>query len=391
MKRRWARGEKLLWLAPLLFALAAFAALWAPQIMHRMRGLPDATLTVTGTPARTLLLTISDDGATLVAVNPNYGVRPDNGAGLYFWDARMLHPDARWNLARNRALQGGTADTMNAVFAIAPDAQSFAFSHQNIGGKSKPFLLFDLTTDRVRWQLAGMTNVSYTRFSPDGKIVGLGTKAGADAIEFLMVRVADGRVMSRWTVPNSRHLSGFARFVWTPDSQAVITRGFEPLVPGEKDLEKVRYPLETRRVSDGHLVRSFPTRAVAQLDASRDGKNLVAVTFSQLVPGGLQNFQVNVWDATTGRELWKWPTNFQNWSAINDAEFSPDGTMVAVFIKSERKIQLFDAQTGELQRTLALSKTDGGFGTNDILVWAPDGKRLFVAGTSNEIFVWNLN
>ena len=45
-KRPWTRGEKLLWLAPLLLIVGAGAALWGPTVARRVKGLPDAVLRV---------------------------------------------------------------------------------------------------------------------------------------------------------------------------------------------------------------------------------------------------------------------------------------------------------------------------------------------------------
>ena len=175
-----------------------------------------------------------------------------------------------------------------------------------------------------------------------------------------------------------------AHFAWMPDDRFIIARGFVPLDPKEKDPAKKRYALETRRVSDGKLVRSFPTRALVNFDLSPDGRFLVTVTANSVFSGVLNRFEVAVRDAVSGRELWKSSGEV----SATDAEYSPDGTRIAV--SNSRQIAILDAQTGTVQRTLRVPDHDGVFGFGDVLQWSADGKRLFLSDHT-AVFVWNLS
>ena len=112
----------------------------------------------------------------------------------------------------------------------------------------------------------------------------------------------------------------------------------------------------------------------ATLDADASGM-VYAVAFSPdgktLASGGAGG-KVQLWDAETG-ELRRTVDGHKFW--VQMAAFSPDGRTLATATPSD--VKLWDARTGELKRTLG--EQDSGNSWQKI-TFTPDGKRIAIVG-----------
>ena len=70
-------------------------------------------------------------------------------------------------------------------------------------------------------------------------------------------------------------------------------------------------------------------------------------------------------------------------NAVRSAAFSPDGERI-VTASDDKKVRIWDAQTGEHLRTL-----EGHSGTVWTVIFSPDGKRIVTASEDKTVRIWN--
>ena len=379
-KRRWTRGEKLLWLAPLLLVVAAGAALWAPRIARRTAGLPER-LQITP-DGRIHTLALSRDGSTLAATTVESYAPKTDGGRLYLWDARTLKPRAPWK--NTPAFR-----TANLGLALAPDAKSVGYARVDSMkmGQNKTYVLFDVSTGKARWKIKGRFLLTKVRFSPDGALLGI-TEGAKTGVQYQIRRVSDGTLVRQWLAPNLTMSD--ADFAWAPDGKTVVCTARKPDATPEPDaladykkwLAARQYTIEIRRLSDGKRTRVWNTRPVLSFDLSPDAQTVAAIT-GERTTTGFDKVRVTVMDSATGREKW----NFGDADYLPAAAtFAPDGATLAVAPGGFNGLVLLDAQTGKIKRTLRYP----GNVRSRILLWSPDSKRLFASGES-AVLVWDLD
>ena len=390
MKRNWTRAEKWLWATPLIFVIAAGVAAWGPQVARRQLGRP---IVLTATPAKSSSLrsiALSGDGA-LLAASCSESSNPKNPGGkILFWDMRTLKLLA---LGQSNGVDnlnnGNVRYNDNFAFVLAPDAKTVGFCRRVLfpNGKKQPFTLYDVATGKARWKLNGNDWSFAAHFSPDGQTLGV-TRGVKDDVEIVFMRVADGTLIRRWTIPQVWFDA--TDFAWSPDGKTIVTVGSFP-APEEKyhgQMLKLKFRFEIRRADTGKIMRFWATRRVTNFNLAPDGRSLVAVTCDR--EGIMQkNFRAAVIDVATGRERWRFGGTE---NVPMSVRFSPDGTTIAVQVSYRKDwVAILDAQTGKLKRTLSTGGAPMNFVENaTALAWAPDGKRLYARG-KNAVLVWDLN
>ena len=388
MKRQWTRGEKLLWLAPLIFVAAAGVAVWGPTLARRSVGLPRQLETSPGIVLRSLAL--SEDGTLLAATGTAYSspLTPLGGV-IYFWDARTLAPLPNWN----RGAGILSVDTANAALALSPDAQSVAYAPFASAYSNPTFMVFDRTKQQKKWGLNGDFSMARARFSPDGTRMGFTLGVAGGGTRFLIARTSDGKVISQ--MPSAKTADYQARLAWAPDGKTVAL-----LVANGRTPTNSKFDLQIRRAQDGKLVRSWPSPWLSTFGFSPGGKELLTLVApsSNATPSSPFIMVVALVDASTGREKWRYADKSaaQNGGApffgfIVDARIAPDGKTVAAILSSTQRVVLLDARTGALKSTLvATQRTSTSFGLDSDLAWSPDSKRLYARG-QNAVLVWDLD
>ena len=393
MKRKWTRGEKWLWATPLIFLVAAGVAVWGPQVARRQLGWP--TRLETTPESRIATIALADDGSVLAATTgESYAPKADGGK-LYLWDAHSLKPTAPWRGNPASKLINAPAFRSEKIgLAISPDAKFIGYAPINLmnKGNNATYHLFETATGNVRWKISGKYLFTHVHFSPDGQQIGIEetTKSG---VEYQIRRVSDGVVVSRWI---SKGASVFdADFVWASDGKTIVCRSQipDPLpIPDTGDgfakwLAARQYTFDTRRVSDGQLLKTWNSPPVLEFDISPDGRFIAFTTGTRNRNTGFNKVHLMMVDSATGHQQWDAGTDLPHPTAVR---FSPDGNNIAVMLSGmQATIALLDARTRKNQRTLKMkdSSRSGSFSTE--LAWAPDGKRLFAIGDS-AVLVWDL-
>ena len=221
--------------------------------------------------------------------------------------------------------------------------------------------------DRLQ-QLAmwGKGRISQLAYSPDGKLLAVGTTAGvwlydAGTLELL-----------RFIQTNSEVLT----LAFGPES-TTITAHLEGYLTGRGGKDIMRWDVET-----GELVGHWEVgiRNLLHVVFSPDGKTLASV---------LEDGQVGIWEIESGRLLAALNADSgQREQLIGTLAFSPDGKLLAAE-GPDLAIQLWEIETGQIMRTLS------GHGdaqmvhpTIEHLTFSPDGTLL---GSRADVSrVWNV-
>ena len=392
MKRKWTRGEKLLWAAPLIFLIGAAVAAWGPEVLRKQLGRPTVLRATAPKGSSLRSIALSSDGALLAASCSESSNPKINGGDILFWDAHTLKP---LSLGKSNSVDifnnGNAQRTDNFAFALAPDAKTLGFYRRVLmpNGAVQPFTLYDVATGKARWKLSGTDWINTAHFSPDGQTIGITHGINKHDMEVVFLRVADGTVTHRWTVPQV--WTDTTNFAWAPDGKTIVTVGNFPAPLdkyGRQTLD--RYRFEVRRADDGKILYFWATRRVNNFDLSPDGRSLIAVTYEQ--EGGANvKFRAAVIDIMTRRERWQFGDDDSENRPLA-ARFAPDGVTIAVRTSRWKERVLFiDSQTGQVKRTLSTSGAPINSVSNSTgLIFAPDGKRLYARG-QNAVLVWDLD
>ena len=383
MKRKWTRGEKWLWAAPLIFIVAAGVAAWGPQVVRRQLGRPKVLTIPTDRYIRAIAL--SRDGSILAATG-------DSGAAqnkVYFWNARTLQPSATWDSAKNRI---GSYD--NSALSLSPLGDTVVLAPFD-NGRPVPLVSYNRRTQTPKWALAGGFFQSFSQFSPDGTLVASAQSVMA-GVEYVIVRAADGKVISRWKIPDLT--PELSRLAWAPDGQTVIAIGAVRYSSekNEAGAQLGQCTLEVRRACDGQLLRSGPSPVPVpeNLAIAPDGRSLVTLSMPDI--GKSSAFwQVEALDIATGRARWKFQRrdvdyNRTSFYMCSDVVYAPDGKTLVALEPSSGVVFWLDAHSGALKRTLKVGGQIGGQSAPDALAFSPDGKRLYARG-QNAVLVWDLD
>jgi WD40 repeat protein len=208
-------------------------------------------------------------------------------------------------------------------------------------------------------------------YSPDGKIL-----AGSCAGKIILWEAATGKRLRQLPIGAAGWLSRRA-LAFSPDSKVLAVAHGKHLHTAAVIGEKFRNEISFWDVASGRYLRSFKSRDVglaSSLCFSPDGKSLAL--------GGVGP-RFYVWEAATGKELWK--TTLPG-GTFGDFVFSPDSKCLALITHRRREeVELWDAATGKPLRTVEHPKNDG----IAAVAFAPDGKTL-ASATMDRLFLWEV-
>jgi WD40 repeat protein len=111
------------------------------------------------------------------------------------------------------------------------------------------------------------------------------------------------------------------------------------------------------------------------------GDKLALSPDGQQAVGGCCFSQVQVWDLTARRELWRMPHPYD----VTSVAWSPDGLRIASASRSQT-ICVWDARMGRRLLTLR-----GHRGIIDAVAWSPDSQRLASGGHDGTVRTWDLS
>lgn len=359
----------------------------------------DGLLATSLTPDHQILATVNQKGQVkfwtlegkLIQTTPAHSQKisslsfsPD---GRHFATASADKTVKIWTLAGKliTTLVGHSEEVLSVNFS--PDGNTLATA-----SKDKTVKLWDLTGKLLHTFNGHEDEVLDVRFSPDGKLI-----ASASADDTVKI----------WSIDTQKQLytlqghGGKASEVsFSPDSKTIATASanrtvklwrLEGMLPnfsgnhvsispdGEIIAVSNQQGIITLRQRDGTLLRSFKAHEgeITKVLFNPVDKNLVTL--------GKDN-QIKLWDLSVNLlKSWQWKQEISNsiFDSIQDANFSPDGKILATIGGSERKIQLWNLE-GVLLRSWQV---------DNIVVtsvnFSPDGRTLVTAGDKT-VKLWDL-
>lgn len=279
-----------------------------PGYVNRLAFSPDSRLLLFGDGDGVLVLTAAEDGRVIRCISAHtWGIRgvvfaPEGHAVLSCGDDGTIRLHAVADGSELRCLHGHDGAVLAA--AIAPDGSRVLSL-----GADGTVRLWDLHSGRETRRFAGPGGCSGSlAFAPDGRLALVGGRDGARLLD-----LAAGRELRRVEhSPTTVHSVAFA-----PDGTKLLIGGLGTLRDG--------CPLLLAEVATGKLVCEFRNghgRSANQAVFSPEG--------SRIYSGGLDG-SVRVWDAETGRELYRFetPGSLAPIAPVTSIAVSPGGRQLA--------------------------------------------------------------
>jgi mono/diheme cytochrome c family protein len=208
----------------------------------------------------------------------------------------------------------------------------------------------------IKPQVAVVSPVASVKFSPDGKLIAVGSYQVVRLID-----AASGKPLAT--------LSGHADYVrslaFTPDGKLLAAAGGPPQRGGEIKI----WDVQSQKLLKTLLGHKDCIYSVAW---SPDGKLLASGSYDKMV---------KLWDAATGREV---KTLQDHIDAVFAVAFSPDGRHLASG-SQDRGVKIWDIASG--QRLYTLSDASDGLTS---IAYSPSGKQIAAAGYDKTIYVWKV-
>jgi WD40 repeat protein len=359
-------------------------SLWSVTTKKKLRDLPGHKRTIPMPPAIKDFLMVesaafSPDGKWLASLAGHQ----DEAVRVF----EVATGKEKYALRRHRHVQGGR-------LTFSPQGHlAVVSSPEPFGPNYKPVLtLWDLTTGKIKQEIADPPGWHAITFSPDGKWLAAGVPNNDRVCVW---ERATGKV--RFTTPPGH--PGYA-LAFAKDGDTLISCCSHSAL-SMWDLKRGRDVLE----DEGH------TGAIGAVDVSADGKTIatgsqdgficlwdvksrkarrlcringtgaISVSFSpngKTLATSAYLSGVILWDVATGKELRRFPDHERMWG--HRVAFSPDGKTLVV-VNSYLVYTFYDVQTGAVKHSLSWY---GGGGLPDVSLplrrlpfrFSPDGKRF---------------
>ncbi len=226
--------------------------------------------------------------------------------------------------------------------------------------------LAPLAIPDIKPQVPVVSPVASVRFSPDGKLLAVGSYQEVRLIDPISDAPGGAPAESQHVIAT---LTGHADYVrslaFSPDGKLLAAAGGPCQQSGE---------IKIWDVTSHSLVRTMQGHkdCIYSVAWSPDGK---------LLASGSYDRSVKLWDASTGAEL---KTLQDHIDAVFAVAFSPDGKRLAS-ASQDRTVKIWDVATG--QRLYTLSDASDGLTS---LAYSPSGDEIAAAGYDKTIYVWRL-
>lgn len=192
-------------------------------------------------------------------------------------------------------------------------------------------------------------NIVKLDVSPDGKIIAAASERG----KIYLFNLADGSTIRKIDAASNK----ISAVAFSPDGTTLACGGYDK---GIKMIETASGNVKASL--EGH------SKTISEIDFDKEGKRLVsAANDSSLI----------VWDMATSKQLKKVKFKF----AVSGAQFSPDGSAIAVNVNYEKFIYIYDAKTYTEKAKLE------GYASN--FVFNPVTNNL-VSINGSKTTVWNI-
>ncbi|RYG70431.1 WD40 repeat domain-containing protein [bacterium] len=373
MKNRWSRGEKAIWMAPLLLGVLAAGIRFGPDLVRR--GLNRPQQWHLAPDVKLDSLAVSRDGQVLVASGWANVTGVKSMGSIHLLDVRSGEHRTIFAPTTEQVVK----DSVHSVhgLTLSPDGKSIGFSRVN-----QPWTIYDLATQKMRWRFT--KDVWQAQFSPDGRWIAL---EGNDYVT--VVAAENGNVRSRW----KGHSPG--PLAWSPDGTQVASLNQFSSRPQNGERDKTRVGFEVHRATDGKLLNRIEDEGTVGIAFSPDGRSLVVAANPRKLANRAKTEPLRCYSTSSGTLLWAVPAmkiSQQPGTHSNfvDVAFSPDGSTVAAGQLSVGRILLLDSSNGKVTRELWLDERDSIIAPlSPSLNFTSNGKWLFARG-NNSVYAWDL-
>jgi WD40 repeat protein len=305
--------------------------------------------------------------------------QPKSVGVVRVWQTESVGPAVLQTRARGTLLWG-------VGVAFDPDGKCILLARTVPSGRPTDapaeVKVLDARKGKPRLTLADTGGATCWAFSPDGKSVALGDKAGA-------VRAWDLR-SGREIFTVAAHRAPVTSVAFSSDGACIASGS------GEGNWQKAKQTWGEVTVWDvktGRARRTFNGHPdpVTAVTFGPGGKRVLSASLDPLArkkagkgfivqPGGLGSSTVKLWDAETGQDLL---TLRGHTAWVSSLAFSPDGKRI-VTGSLDNTAKVWDTLTGQVKLTL-----QGHTGPLTSVAFSPDGTRVVSGSADGTVRLWD--
>jgi WD40 repeat protein len=256
-----------------------------------------------------------------------------------------------WDAATGERLaQVGTDGSASSEFALDAGG-GLLVARVSLGPDRREWRFLDTATGKPKPGLSGPAGGWTFAFAPDRKTLLVGDRDGVqvwDPVAGKAVRTFAGTACGYYgqqkTPPQL-----------SPDGKLVVAHNGHGLLRWDSTTGKPLFP--EQNVGHGE--------AVSAVGVSPDGSRVATYGF---------DYRVCLWDAATGKRLWKAPVGGEH---VTSVPFSPDGRFVFAGGPKWGEVTKLDAATGEAVRVFAVDPKGPKQGSFSSFRVSADGKTLY--------------